>query len=228
MSRFSRITTLVCSIALAMTFVPAAAQEEGAFPPPEDLAGLQTAVVRTHVLDFSAIEPTGPGTPEAEYRDALFLSGLIFEFDTSEHAATAYDQFIDHGVDNLLLGFGMEAPEITEVDLEDIGERAHAFSAFNATESTEGYARYSVMHQDAYVFIGMIITESEAASLDADTLLMHFASVAAEGYTGVGEVVAEGAGSTGGLWDAFPAADDALWTGLVADDDEVLFPEPAA
>ena len=58
----------------------------------------------------------------------------------------------------------------------ELGARAHAYSVYNETTKTSGYLCYAVMQQDKYVFLAIIITETEATSLDADALLTHFAN----------------------------------------------------
>lgn len=226
MSRLTRGFMSIFCMILAVSLNPASAQEGGPFPDPADLAGLRAAVNRSASLDFSAFDIEPAGSPEGDepaYRDVLNLTGFVFEFDTGENAATGYDAFIDNGIEPLVAMLGFDNPVLTEGEVEDLGQQAYAYSISNETASTEGYFRYVVMQQDAYVFLAIIITETEETSLDADALLASFAEKAGEAHSGPGEHDPEG-GSTGGLWAFFPDAGDPLYAGLALDGDEVLFP----
>ena len=223
MTQLKRVSALILVLLLFGSAVPATAQEGNPFPEFTDLGGLQAAVTRGYQLDFSQFEAAPSGSSEAEFRDAFFLSGVVLEFDSADNASAGYETLVTHGVEPLATNMGMEAPEITESDLADLGDQAHAFSVFNQAESTEGYLRYAIMQQDVYVFLAVIITEAEESSLDTDELLAYFAGQTAEGYTGTGTLAPE-AGSTDGLWQFFPPADHELWAGLIPTDDEIFFP----
>jgi hypothetical protein len=227
MSRF-RLAAALFLIALAgFAALPASAQEDSPFPDLADLEGLQAGVSRGYVFDFSGVEMVGAGTPQAPYRDALFLGEVVLEFDTTENAAGGYTRILEHGAGPLLASLGLEGAEVTEVPLDDLGDQAQAWSAFNQAESTSGYLRFAVMQQEHYVFVAIILTEAEASSLDADALLAYFSDHVAEGHTGTGEPGAADT-SSGGLWEFFPPADHELHAGLAPDDDEVIFPEEPA
>ncbi|MDQ3657901.1 MAG: hypothetical protein M3457_22850 [Chloroflexota bacterium] len=226
MSRLRRGSMVFFTVILAMSLLPVSAQDAGPFPDLAELTGLRAGVSRSASLDFSAFEMEPAGSLEGDepaYRDILNLTGFVFEFDTSENAAAGYDTFLGHGVEPLVTILGFDNPVLAEGEIEALGDQAHAYSIFNETASTKGYFRYVAMQQDAYVFVAIIITETEEPSLDADALLTAFAEEAGEGHSGLGEHNPEG-GSTGGLWDFFSAADDVLYAGLVSDGDEVLFP----
>jgi hypothetical protein len=228
MSQIRRVSVLFVAILFAFSLAPASAQEGSPFPDLSGLSGLQSGIDRTYSLDFSALEPEPSGSPEAgepEYRDVLSLTGFVFEFDTSENAAAGYDAFVGHGVESMIAMMGFENPVLSEAEVADLGDQAYAYSVFNDTGTTEGYLRYVVMQKDAYVFLAIIITESEESSLDADALLTHFAEATTEGHSGIG-TFDESGGSTGGLWAFFPDADHEVYAGLVVSGDELLFPIP--
>lgn len=229
MFRFARLPLFLFGLTMALALHPASAQGPAGFlPPVEELEGLKAAVARAHTLDFSQFEAIPEdSTAEAEtYRDALAFGGLILEFETSAQADSAYEAIVANGVSAMTASLGIENPDLTESDLDDLGERAHAFSVYRTAGSTEGYVRVVVMKAETYVFFTMIMTEAEESSLDADAMTAHFAEGVAEGHTGPGTFVEGTADSTGGLWDFFPAANDELWAGLVAEPDEILFPAP--
>ena len=187
---------------------------------------MQVAVNRSASLDVSAFEMEPASSPEGNepaFRDVFNLTGFVFEFDTSDNAATGYVAFLENGVEPLVTMLGFENSVLTEGGVEALGNRAYAYSIFNETASTEGYFRHVVVQQDACLFLTIIITETEETSLDADALLATFAEESGEGHSGLGEHHAEG-GSTGGLWAFFPDTDDPLYAGLVTDGDEVLYP----
>ena len=226
MTQLRRVSALFVALLLAVTLVPVSAQEGGPFPDLSGLSGLQSGIDRSYSLDFSALEAEPSGSPAAEeYRDVLNLTGFVFEFDTSENAAAGYDAFVSHGVDPLIAMLGFESPVLSDSDVADLGNQAHAYSVFNDTGATEGYFRYVVMQKDAYVFLAIIITESEESSLDADALLTHFAETVSESHSGPG-TFDEAGGSTGGLWGFYPDADHEIYAGLVVSSDEILFPIP--
>ncbi|CAN5785538.1 hypothetical protein BH24CHL3_BH24CHL3_05310 [soil metagenome] len=221
-----RSTLAVLLTALfVLTAAPAMAQDEDASPFPDlfELEGLEAGVTRGYALDFSQFEAVETDSDEAEYRDVFIYSGIVLEFDSDDNAAAGYDAFLDHGIEPTVTGFGLEDPAITEGGVEDLGEQAFAYSVFNDTGSTEGYIRYVFTQQDAYVFVAIIVTETEESSLDADALLALFVERTEEGHSGVGTHDAEG-GSTDGLWAFYPDADHELWAGLIPAGDEVVFP----
>jgi hypothetical protein len=226
MFRTARLPFFLVSVFCALALLPASAQGPNPFPPLEEMEGLETAVLRSYDLDFSQFEavPDGSDTEEAEYRDALALAGFVLEFDSADHATGAYDAIVANGVGEIGAAFGFENPELTELDLDDIGERAHAFSLFNATGSTEGYVRMVVMQAESYVFLSLIITEAEESSLDADALIAHFAEGTSDGHSGTGTFAEGTSDSSDGLWAFFPDADHVLWAGLAPEGDQILFP----
>lgn len=231
MTRLRSVFAVLLTALFILTAAPATAQDEGPFPEFSDLAGLEVGLSRSYSLDFSAFEavPEGSpdaspeGSPEPAYRDVLNFTGFVLEFDSSDNAGSGYEAFLDHGIEPLQTSLGFDNPTVTEGELTDLGDQAFAYSIFNETESTEGYFRYAFMQQDAYVFVAIIITESEASSLDADALLAHFAEATDEGHSGPG-MHDEAGGSSGGLWEFFPAADHELYEGLIPTGDEVFFP----
>ena len=211
-----------------LTAAPTMAQDEHASPFPDffELEGLEAGVTREYALDFSqfeAVETDSDEADEVEYRDVFTYSGIVLEFDSGDNAAAGYDAFLDHGIEPTVTGFGLEDPAVAEAEVEDLGEQAFAYSIFNDTGSTEGYIRYVFTQQVAYVFVAIIVTETEESSLDADALLALFVEQTGEGHSGVGTHDAEG-GSTDGLWAFYPDADHELWAGLIPAGDEVVFP----
>ncbi len=226
MSRLRRGCTSIVAVLVAMSLLTVSAQDSGPFPDFADLNGLQAGVSRSASLDFSAFEMESAGSPEGDepaYRDVLNLTGFVFEFDSGENAALGYDLFLDTGVDPLVMMLGFDNPVLTEGEVENLGDQTYAYSVFNEAASTEGYFRYLVMQQETYVFLAIIITETEETSLEADALLAHFSEESSEGHSGPGEHDPEG-GSSAGLWAFFPEVGDALYAGLMISGDEVLYP----
>lgn len=223
MSRLRSVVFIWLALVCGLAAASASAQGEGNFPEFSQLPGLETVVSRDYELDFSQFEAEEAGATPAEFRDAFFFAGMVLEFGDATDAAAGYQVMLEHGVSNLVASFGMDNPEIEEVPLADLGDQAVAFSVFNATGSTEGYVRQTLMQEANYVFVAVIITEAEESSLDADALVAHFSEQVSSAPTGVGTVDPAG-GSTDGLWDFYPAADHPLYAGLILDGDDVLFP----
>jgi hypothetical protein len=83
------------------------------------------------------------------------------------------------------------------------------------------------MQQESYVFLIMIIAESEETALESNELAAYFSAQVGEGHSGTGEMVGEEA-YTGGLWEFFPPAGHDLYAGLIAGGDTVVFPVESA
>jgi hypothetical protein len=226
-----RIVLGLTTIAMLSISAPSAAhasatRQGGPFPDLAELEGMQAGVNRSYSLDFDALEMVPEGSPAAgqpAYRDVLNLTGFVLEFDTAANAATGYDAFLDYGTDSLQMLLDFDNPTITEGDVAGLGDHAYAYSIFNQAASTEGYFRHVIVQHDTYIFLAIIITESEASSLDADALLATFVEAANAGHSGTG-TFDEAGGSSGGLWAFFPPADHELYRGMVVTGDEIMYP----
>lgn len=223
MTHFRRVVLVV--LAMVLFAVPAHAQDNGSIPGLEELEGLETAVARAYVFDFSAMD-TG-NTPAEGGRSILVFAGWVIEFDSSDSASAGFDSLVDTAGAEAMAMLAADGAEVTPVAVDDLGEKATTWGAAGDDASSPGYARYLMMQEGAYVFLIMIVAESEATAMDTEVLAAHFSDQVAEGHTGIGEMVSEGS-YTGGLWAFFPAGDDPLYAGLIQDEDVVVFPANAA
>ncbi len=187
---------------------------------PEDLEGLQHAVVRAYSLDYSALfaEAT-PGVEPALPTGVYLLGATILEFESSDNAEAALTQLDEETNAGGDAGMGGES-EVSEIDL-DLGDASRAYSGVEDLEGQQAETVIALVQQENYLYF-VVIAGSEA---DIQALTVEFANglLEREG-SGTGEFNEDGR-STGGLWDKFPAADDGL-VGELVPFDQVLFPVP--
>lgn len=187
---------------------------------PEDLAGLQHAVVRAYTLDYSA--NLGSASPEAEpvVPAGVFLLGAtILEFDTSENAEAALTQLDEDTNAANEASLGGET-EVTSIDL-GLGDNSVGYSGVEDLEGQAAETVIALVQQDTYLYFVIAAGTDE----DMQALTTEFTNVLIENDgSGAGEFNEDGT-STGGLWDKYPAGDDELVSELLPFD-QVLFPAP--
>ncbi len=187
---------------------------------PEDLEGLQHAVVRAYSLDYSAL--FAEASPEAEpaVPTGVFLVGAtILEFDTSEHAEAALAQLDEETDAQNEATMGGET-EVSEIDLE-LGDNSISYSGVENLEGQEAETVITLVQQDTYVYFVVAAGGGE----DIQAIAVDFTNGLIErDGSGAGEFNEDGT-STGGLWDKYPATDDELVSELLPFD-QMLFPVP--
>ncbi len=187
---------------------------------PEDLEGLQHAVVRGYSLDYSAMLDSASPEAELGIPAGVFLVGAtILEFDSSENAEAALTQLDEdtNAEDGAALG---GESEVTSIDL-DLGDNSIGYSGTEDLEGEPSETVIALVQQDTYLYF--VVTAGIGEDMQALTTEFTNALIENEG-SGEGEFNEDGT-STGGLWDKFPAADDAMFSGLIPFD-QVLFPAP--
>lgn len=196
------------------------AQDDAGELLPEDLEGLQHAVVRAYSLDYSALfaEATPGADPEVP-TGVLLLGATILEFDSSENAETALAQLDEDSKAENEATFGGET-EVTSIDL-GLGDSSIAYSGLEDLDGQEAETVIALVQQENYVYFVVVAGSGE----DIQALTTEFTTGLIErDGSGAGEFNEDGT-STGGLWDKYPATDDALVSGLLPFD-QVLYPAP--
>lgn len=189
---------------------------------PEDLEGLQHAVVRAYSLDYSALFANAtPGVEPAVPSGVFLLGATILEFDTSDNAEAALTQLDEDTDAGGEAGLGGES-DVSEIDL-DLGDNTIAYLGVEDVDAEQAETVIALVQQGRYLYF-VVAAGSE---VDIQSLTVDFTNglIDNEG-SGAGEVNEDGT-STGGLWDKYPAADDDLTAGLVPFD-QALFPIPEA
>lgn len=226
------ISALALALLLGgMVLAPVSAQDEEDEFDFNDLAGLQSGVGRYYYADYSAMYDamSTPGAEMPAMPALLGLSAGVLKFDSDDNAATGLDQIFQEFVSSANEGLAEDAADaatpttpvaVTEGEVDDIGDKAKTISA--ATEEEDGtYYSYGIIVQDdEYVF--MLIANG---SSDPSGAINDLAKDMIDRDAGDGDgTFNEDGSSTGGLWDFFPANDDAKLGGLLNGGDEILFP----
>lgn len=238
-----RILVMFLVALLGVSTLPGSAQTPTAstIPAEDELAGLQTTVWRSYVHS-GTFEGTGsisldeatPASPVAETTQPRSIEVMVREFDTAEHAASAFER-ISAGAEGSVAGvFSDGTLDVTSETLPDIGSQAMLVRVDYIEERSNVWMEYVVVQRDQYVFFVSAsgrVFGNMPGSADVDTSLPTVelaAQIAAHGEPSTDEpTFREDGTSTGGLWGFMPPADDPLLRGLVPYGDFILYPTPA-
>jgi hypothetical protein len=223
----------------AFTLIPASAQDDESVGPLEDISqleGIEAGIARTWSIDFAAlaeITPEAGSTPESDSFDPFagleglyFMTGQVMKFDNNEHAEAAFELYRDNGVEEIEASVeeGAGELEISEEEIDGLGDQAHAFTVFGADETFEGYFRFVFAREDEYVFAVISVATTEDAASVGDSVLELIVDDGE--MSGDDEEFVSDGTSTGGLWGFFPDNDHEVFGDLIPATDEILFPVP--
>ncbi len=188
---------------------------------PEDIEGLQHAVVRAYSLDYSALFANATPGAEPTVPSGVFLLGAtILEFDSSDNAEAALTQLDEETDVAGGAGLGGES-EVSSIDL-DLGDNSIGYAGVEDLEGQQVDTVIALVQADSYVYFVVVSGSGE----DVQAITTDFTNGLIENDgSGEGEFNEDGT-SSGGLWDKFPATDDDLVSGLIPFD-QVLYPAPA-
>jgi hypothetical protein len=190
-----------------------------------ELEGARQAVSRTYTIDVaSMMESIGTPGPDGELGEIPELSGVVSlaavigRFDSGDNAAAAVER-VDEETKASLEG-QPDAPKLEEAEV-DLGGTSRAYTATQEIEGQTLNLSVIIVQQDEFLYFVV----AGVIDADAQELVTGFteALIANEAGDGEPQVNQDGT-STGGLWDKFPEADDALVANLVAFDEQ-LYPE---
>jgi len=200
-------------------------QDEQHFPErtdPEDgeldfggFAGIQRAVARNYSGDTSVL-----ATPETAPATTYFLGAAVAAFDSSEDAAAALEPIHAQSTATFTEEFSI-TPE--PADPGDIGDQVRANVGTTEQDGLTVELTTIVVQDGAYVYV------VAAVGVGTDTGVLETATGVIETMIAAGVGSGDGTfdetgGSTGGLWDKFPAEGDAALNGLVPEEDSQLYP----
>ena len=219
MPRTGRFAGLLLALLLALTVIPAAAEEtaESVIDDPSQLTGIQAGVTRSWntTMDMS--------TPPAEGASFVYFAGVsVLEFDGEDNAGAAFTTLREFFETNAEEELGIPAADITFEERDDPGDASFVFEGSFADETSEGYFRFVLVQDDEYVYYTGAVTSDEESAAIADDLATYVEDQD-DDASGTGEFNEDGT-STGGLWDLLPAADDAMFEGLAVASDQIQYP----
>ena len=231
MARVRQILVVFLAAMMAMTTVPAVAQDEETGPLDDltQLEGIEAAVSRSYSIEdlfeiFAATPEEGDADPLAEFDGPLFVIMQVLKFDSSDNAEAAYNLVRDEGGASFVASIEDAETEFSEDEIDDLGDRAFGINLHSTAEGEEGYYRIAFAQDDEFVFVVTTVALTEGGIENNDDLLEHMVNDGEESDDDE-EFVEEG-GSTGGLWGYFPDDDHEALEELIPGGDEILFPIP--
>ncbi len=237
-----RVIVFLLTVLLAVPALSGTAQTPtaGGAAQIDQLPGIQSAVWRdyghadTFVGSATAIANATPIPADQVNEGRLStVSVIVYELDTTENAAAAFDQLSAHVEESFSGAFQGGTQEITTEPLPGVGTQATLARMDFASEISRVWLEYVTVQRDRYVFVvrsdafAFIHTPgSDPADPTLPTVPLATA-IAADGQPSPDEptFTADGT-STGGLWGFMPASDDRLLMGLAPLSDFVTYPMP--
>ena len=233
MNHLRRLSVPVLAALLALSFIPASAQnsDTNGIEDVSKLEGIQGAVDRSwESVESSQATPVVSGTPVGSATPVVStmstsLIATVMVFDTDAHAQATFELQRDAflvGLDGSgSMVEGMDA-EMSNQAIEGLGDEAHAFDTHFTGEGIDAYSRYLLVWDGESVFFNIIVGPSLEA-ISAVDLLMEYMVEEGE-FSPEPEVFAADGTSTGGIWGFFPANDHPALTGLAPTSDQIEFP----
>lgn len=210
----SRIIVIVLLVLAMWLFgIPAAAQTPMASPQATPQSGAPAGLLESVARQYSSDPELIPAdNPEV----LLNMSARIFRFDSDDHAAAAWESLRDNAARQLqpAAGAGLEAIEVNEETIGDLGDQAGvAWLSASPEENVTGYFRLVYVQDGDLLYVITAIAGNEEITHLADDLARTMAErdISDEPVN----FNADG-GSTGGLWEKFPPADEAPVQDIVA------------
>jgi hypothetical protein len=158
-------------------------------------------------------------SPETAPATTYYLTVLVAEFDAADQAEAAVEPLHQQARESVSADGSLV---MEDVDPGDLGEVAQAATG-TAEEEGVFYEVSVVTVQDGpYLYITIALGIGEAGTLET-TAAVIAAMLAAETGSEDGTFDAAG-GSTGGLWEKFPVAGDAVLQGMMPESDQQLYP----
>lgn len=237
-----RIVVLLLAVLLAIPglFTNAQTPTANGIPSLDELTGIQASVFRSygHTGTFfgQATMSLDDATPASSVAGRIMLASLsvtVHEFDTAEHAASAFERLsagADASLSNVFPG-----GEVTSKDLPSVGSQATLIRMDYIGPGSEVWYEYVFVQWDQYVIFvsadGSVFSMTPGIEdVDKSLPTVEIATaIATNGEPSPDETVfMEDGTSTGGLWGFMLPAHDPLLKGLVPVYDSIFYPTPRA
>lgn len=207
---------------------PVAAYAQGAGTPSAGGDGLQQTVSRNYGTDATApvVDQALSGTPGATPDMTTAspaaspvaggglqtASGFIFQYQTADQASAAFAS----SSEQIITAFNDQFKALTGITVEPttidgVGNAANAWSGSGTLGGATLTVFAIVAQQDTYLYFTILVAKDSDAQ-DSTVAFMN-ALIANPAGEGQGDFKKDGT-SSGGLWDKFPAAGDAVLPGL--------------
>jgi hypothetical protein len=189
------------------------------------LEGIERVVGRSYSIDFVALM----ASPEAAAGgDIAYPTGIVYayavvaKFDGDDNAETGWETLRSSFDNQAAAETGEDAAEVTELEVDDLGDNAVGYSTTEEESGTTLYSTILMVRDGEYVYVSIVSTGGDDPNEPAMTLAE--AMMDADAGDGDGEANDEGIYS-GGLWDKFPGDGDDFAEGLTIFDSPI-YPEP--
>jgi hypothetical protein len=215
---------LIAMAAIGAGSIKAAAAQDG-----EDeidfsqLDGIEQVAGRSYTVDFAALM----ASPEAAAGEITYPSGVVTayavvaKFDGDDNAEAGWDVLRTSFDDQAADVTGVEASEITELEVDDLGDAAAGYSTSAEEGGSTLFTTVLIAREGEHVYVSVVSTGGDDPTEAATTLTEEMMD--ADAGDGEGEANDEGVYS-GGLWDKFPGEDDDFAEGLTIYDTQI-YPE---
>lgn len=184
-----------------------------------ELDGIQNGVIRSYSIDYTAMmqNMSTPGANMQMPSGLFVLLGGVIEFDSADHAKSAFDKVKA----DPSLAADVGAGGTSEAWDSGLGDQSVGYKTTDTSSGMTTNSVTAVFQKDNYIYVTTAIgvnTDVEQSAKDLGQQLLN------NDGSGAGDFKSDGT-STGGLWDKFPKADDALIANLITSD-QILYPEP--
>jgi hypothetical protein len=230
MKRRTFLATIVAAPALlaatraGLAQTPAATPGD-AFTPINELPGIEAVISRVYGPDIQSMLEATPGLrPEDFSQDLASASVMVYQFDSPENAAAAFDLFRED-IGGQLLGLSQAGtPTVSAEDLAELGDGAAEATLSTDTEGYVTWYRFVLVHEAEYFFVISALAEvPENVEIANDIATWVIDEGEPQGDQAI--FVADG-GSSGGLWGFLPTAGEPVLQDLIPVTDETLYPAP--
>ena len=146
---------------------------------------------------------------------------VVAEFDGDDNAKAGWEALRTSFDEQAADVTGVEESEITELEIEDLGDNAAGYSTSVEESGSTLFTTVLISREGEYVYVSVVSTGGDDSTAAATTLAEEMMD--ADAGDGDGEANDEGVFS-GGLWDKFPGEDHDFAEGLTIFDTQI-YPE---
>ena len=188
------------------------------------LEGIERVVGRSYSIDFVALmaSPEAGADGEIAYPSGIVTAyAVVAEFDGDDNAEAGWEALRTSFDEQAADVTGVEESEITELEIEDLGDNAAGYSTSVEESGSTLFTTVLISREGEYVYVSVVSTGGDDSTAAATTLAEEMMD--ADAGDGDGEANDEGVFS-GGLWDKFPGEDHDFAEGLTIFDTQI-YPE---